>query len=471
MDGAARISDDGAMAETGMKAAAPAAPALARRLGLFDAVMLVMGGIIGAGIFINPYVVAQRVHTPALILGAWAAGGVVALLGAFAYAELAQHLPTVGGQYAYLREAFHPAVAFVYGWALLLVIQTGGMAAVAVTFGHYVRVLAGGGPSAGELAALALAGLTAINCLGVRGGSNVQSALMLLKLAAIAGLVAAGAWLLPAAGTTAAAQAYAAAGPGASWLDFGAAMTAVLFAYGGWQTATFLAGEMREPRRDLPRGLVLGVLGVVAVYLAVNAVTLRALGPAGLAHAPAPAAAVMRRALGRTGEVWIAAGIALSALGFLSQSMLTAPRVYFAMASDGLFFRALAGVNRRTRAPMAAILLQGAWAIVIAASGHYAQILNYVVATDFVFFGLTAASIFILRRRLRREGKRLNEIISARMPGHPWTTLAFIAACWSVVLATLVRYPRNSALGWAIDLAGIPIYLLWKRKARLSRKR
>ncbi len=444
---------------------APPAGALDRRLGRFDAVMLVMGGIIGAGIFINPYVVAQRVHTPALILGAWAAGGGVALLGAFAYAELAQHLPAVGGQYAYLREAFHPAVAFVYGWALLLVIQTGGMAAVAVTFGHYVRALAGGGPRPGMLAALALGGLTIINCFGVRGGSNVQNALMLLKLAAIAGLVAAGEWLLPAAPAAAA----GAGAAGAGWLDFGAAMTAVLYAYGGWQTATFLAGEMRHPRRDLPRGLVLGVVGVVGVYLAVNWVSLRALGPAGLAQAPAPAAAVMQRALGRAGADWIAAGIALSALGFLSQSMLTAPRVYFAMAADGVFFRRLAEVNRRTRAPAAAIVLQGAWAIVIAVSGRYEQILNYVVATDFVFFGLTAACLFAFRRRLRRAGERLEEKVEARMPGHPWTTLLFIGACWSVVLATLVRYPRNSALGWALDLAGIPIYLLWKRKARRSR--
>jgi APA family basic amino acid/polyamine antiporter len=231
-----------------------AAPTLARRLGAFDATMIVMGGIIGSGIFINPYVVAQRVHTPALIIGAWVAGGVIALLGAFAYAELAALRPEVGGQYAYLRDAYHPSVAFMYGWALLLIVQSGGMAAVAATFARYANSLMGMAIPESLIAVVTLLILTLINCLGVRSGSNTQTALMLLKIAAIGMLIVAGFTVAgPHAGTHAMLDA-----PMSTdlFLRFGAAMTPVMFAYGGWQTASFVSGELARPRRDLPIGLL-----------------------------------------------------------------------------------------------------------------------------------------------------------------------------------------------------------------------
>ena len=363
--------------------------------------MIVMGGIVGAGIFINPYVVAQQVHTPMLILGAWVVGGLIALAGAFVYAELAARMPDVGGQYAYLRESYHPAVAFLYGWVLLLVIQTGGMAAVSITFARYFLDLAGTQASEWLLAAVALAVLTVINCLGVKQGSAVQSALMVLKIVAITALVFCGAFLLhrpsqfalhPMVGER----------PSLHLLSmFGAAMVPVLFAYGGWQTANFIGGEIKDPRRNLPRALLIGVCGVIALYVGVSWVCVRALGAATLAETHTPASAVMRIALGQTGVRLIAVGIAISTLGFLSQSILTAPRVYFAMAADGLFFRAVARIHPRTRVPVVAIILQSVWTMVIAASGRYEQILNYVVAMDFIFFGLTATCIFILRRRDR----------------------------------------------------------------------
>jgi aspartate/methionine/tyrosine aminotransferase len=233
-----------------------------RQLGLFDATMIVMGGIVGSGVFMNPSVVAQHVHTPFLILGVWLAGGVLAMLGAFIWAELAARLPGAGGQYLYLREAYHPSVAFLYGWVLMLVTQTGGMAAVAVTFARYWREISGSGWSDNAIAAAALLGLTAINCFGARAGSNVQSTLMLTKTAAIAAMVVAG--LLLGGGTIHPLPLIA--GP----VSLGAAMIPVAFAYGGWQTSTFVAAEMRDPQRDLTRGLVLGVSGVVALYLSVN---------------------------------------------------------------------------------------------------------------------------------------------------------------------------------------------------------
>src|SRR5881394_922237 len=309
-----------------------------RQLGLFDATMIVMGGIVGAGIFANPSEVAHRVHTPFLILGVWVLGGLLALCGAFIWAELSTRLPgAAGGQYVYLREAYHPAVAFVYGWGLLLVTQTAGMAAVAVIFASYFRSLTGVAWNESVIAAAALLTLAAINCFGARAGSNVQSVLMLLKIGAIAALVTIG---FAVGGHTPEASASVIEKPFSFDLlkSIGAAMVPIAFAYGGWQTATFVAGEMRDARRDLSRGLLIGVAGVVALYLAVNIVSLRVLGPAGLDATNTPASDLMRIALGERGAQWIAAGIAISTLGFLSQSMLTAPRVYYAMARDGVFF-------------------------------------------------------------------------------------------------------------------------------------
>ena len=417
---------------------------LARRLGLFDATMIVMGGIIGSGIFINPYVVARQVHTPALIIGAWAAGGLIALLGAFIYAELAALRPEVGGQYAYLRDAFHPTLAFLYGWGLLLIVQTGGMAAVAVTFGKYFVELTGTFISDVAIAVLALLLLTLINCLGVRSGSNTQSALMLLKLAAIATLIVVGFTHRGAPPPSAAPE------DSNLLLAFGAAMTPVMFAYGGWQTASFVAGEMKRPERDLAIGLLLGVAGVITVYLLVNIVCIRVLGTAGLAATTTPASAVMRAVLGERGARLIAIGIAISTLGFLSQSMLTAPRVYYAMAADGVFFRAVARVNAKTHVPVVAIALQGVVAIAITLTGTYEQIVNYVVAVDFIFFGLTGLALFVFRRRLPPA--------RFRTPGHPVSTAAFIAACWAVVIATAVRDPVNSAISIGILLSGLIAY-------------
>jgi APA family basic amino acid/polyamine antiporter len=237
---------------------------------------------------------------------------------------------------------------------------------------------------------------------------------------------------------------------------FGAAMVPVLFAYGGWQTACFIAGEVREPRKNLPRGLLIGVAGVIALYLLVNFVCVRALGPRGLAGTDTPASEVMRMALGEKGATIIAIGITISTLGFLSQSILTAPRVYFAMAEDGLFFKSVAWLHPQTRVPVVAIALQGALAIIIALSGRYGQILNYVVSVDFIFFGLTAACIFVFRRRAKAENA------GYRMPGHPVTTALFVAACWIVVINTVIKYPANTVIGLLIMLAGIPVYFFWR---------
>ena len=430
-----------------------AQPHLVRRLGPFDVTMLVMGGIIGSGIFVNPAEVARHVGSPALIVGVWLLGGLIAIAGAFVYAELAARRPDLGGQYAYLRDAWGPMPAFLYGWSLLLVIQSGGMAAVAITFERYLDNVVYLGLPAGMVAAGALALLTAINCLGVRAGGTVQSVLMVLKIGAIAMLVLCGLWLAPAAGP----QVRNSAEPLTGLAAIGAALTPVMFAYGGWQTASFVSGEMRDPRRDLARGLLFGVLGVVTLYALVALTCVVVLGPAGLAASATPASDVMRLALGPVGGTLIALGIAISALGFLSQGMLTTPRVYFAMADDRLFFRGLAKVSGATHVPLRAIMLQGAVACLIAVTGSYGQILSYVVSVDFIWFGLTGAALFVFRRRQAASQ-------GFRAPGHPWTTGFFVLACAVTVAGTIWNNPVNSAIGFAILLTGVPVCLFWLRR-------
>jgi APA family basic amino acid/polyamine antiporter len=457
MDGVSRLSE-------------VSEPKFARRLGLFDATMIVMGGIIGSGIFINPYVVARRVTTPFLILAVWVLGGLIALAAAFIWAELAALRPEVGGQYAYLREAYHPLIAFLYGWGLLLVIQTGGMAAVAVTFARYFLELTNLPITDWMVAILALGSLTVINCLGVRAGSTLQSLLMVLKILAILTLILCGLFLIGPQPTTAGSKTTALLDRPVSFdllTAIGAAMVPVLFAYGGWQTATFVAAEIREPQKNLPRALIIGVSGVVILYLAVNYVCVHVLGVSSLAGTTTPASDVMRLALGQTGARAIAAGIAISTLGFLSQGMLTAPRVYFAMAEDGLFFKSVGRLHPKTHVPILAIVMQGVFAIVIALSGRYEQILNYVVSVDFIFFGATATCIFVFRRRKREAGTETSEPHEriATVPGHPVTTVLFVAACWLVVINTVYRYPGNTLIGLTILLAGIPAFFFWRARS------
>ena len=433
-------------------------PGLVARIGLFEATLVVMGGIVGSGIFVNPSVVAQHVHSAPLILGAWVVGGVVALVGAFIYAELSERMPAVGGQYAYLREAFHPLVAFLCGWALLLVINAGGVAAVAVTFARYALELTGAPIGETALAIVTIVGLAAINCLGVRSGSLVQGVLMVLKVGALAALIVLG-WLFHRPPPS------AVAAPPDGLLAFGGAMVPVLFAYGGWQTTCFIASEVRDPRRTMPRALVAGVVTVIVLYVGVSWVCLAGLGPAGLAATETPASALMRRTLGQRGATFIALGIAVSTLGFLSQSLLTMPRVYFAMATDGLFFRSVARVSRRTHAPVVAILVLAATSTAVALSGRYDQILGYVVFADWVFFGLSAASLFVLRRR--RIGGDLSAI-RFPVPGHPWTTGGFVLVSALVVLSTVRAYPTNTAIGLAVLLAGLPAYWLLTRRTSVA---
>lgn len=437
---------------------------LARQLGSFDATMIVMGGIVGAGIFMNSYVVARIVHTPMLILSVWVVGGLTALLGGFIYAELASHVSGTGGQYAYLCEAYHPMIGFLYGWALLLVIQSGGMAAVAVIFARYFLELTHLSAADWVVAVIALAALTIVNCFGVRAGASTQNLLMVLKITALIALFVFGLTLIGVPLLSSSEKATTVSSTGLLF-SMSAALTPVMFAYAGWQTATFMSAELRHPKRDLARGLILGVCGVVTLYLAVNVIYIGVLGADGVAGTTTPASAVMRLAVGSWGARMIAAGISISTLGFLSQGMLTAPRVYFAMARDGLFFRRVAWVSPRKRVPAVAIVLQGSLAVLIALSGRYEQILNYVVSVDFIGYGLTATTLFVFRHRSMHRGmKGLHaETVGYKSKSHPVTTLVFIAICGLVVISTIYAHPKDSMIGLIILLAGIPTYFVFRR--------
>ncbi len=425
--------------------------------------MAVIGGIIGGGIFRTPATVAERVGTPALTLAAWGVGGVIALIGALCFAELGQRRPRAGGGYVYLRETWGPLTAFLYGWALLLVIATGAMAPVAVTFAGYALALAGlPGRLTVPLAIAAIVALSGINWLGVRPGALTQNVLTLLKLGALAALIVVGLAAAVPAGVAPPVPPPAAAG---AWGvgSFGAALVPVVFTYGGWQQTNFLAEEIIEPEKNLPRALVFGVAVVVAVYLLVNLAYLRVLGAGGLAASTAPAADTMERLVGPAGRTLIAGGIAVSALGFLNLVILVTPRVLQAMAADGLFFPRLARLHPVHRTPTAAIAFLAAWAVALTLSGTFGQLVDYVTFADWIFFGLTAAGLFIYRSRDPAGGPGG---AGFRVPGYPWTPALFVAAAFYVVLSSVLANLRNAAVGGLLLGLGVPVYRYWNGRSR-----
>ena len=430
-----------------------------RALGPFDATMVVIGGIIGSGIFINPYIVAQRLDSPGLVLAAWVAGGAIALAGAYSYAELGALFPKAGGQYVYLRDAYHPIAGFLYGWALLALIESGAIAAVAITFANYALRLAGRPDVAAmPLAIAAIVLLSVINYLGVKPGSRVLNVLVVLKVAALAVLIVAGAVSPAAAGWWTVSRETSTAGIGTT-LSFGAALIPILFAYGGWQNANYIAEEIENPRRNLPLSLLAGTTAVVVIYVLVNTVYLRALGLEGLAGTTTPASKAAAGLFGDFGDRFVTAAIAISTFGFLDLAILAPTRVYYAMAADGVFLPALAKLHSRFRTPWLAIVIQSTWSCVLAATGRYEQLLNYVVFADWIFFGLTVGTVIMFRKLVPLSERPAD---SYRAPGYPVIQVAFVIISAAVVLS-VVRDDPSSALRGALLLAlGIPLFF-WFR--------
>ncbi len=436
-----------------------------RALGTFDATMVVVGGIIGAGIFINPYIVAERLPTPGLVLAAWLAGGAVALAGALTFAELGSLFPKAGGHYAYLRDAFHPMVGFLYGWALLLMIEGGAIAAVAIIFAEYtLSALGRVGVAATPLAVTGIVVVAAVNYLGVKPGSHVLNTFVVLKVAAIGVLIAAGLLLPDVDPVFAIVPDEASTGvSGSLWVAFGAALIPVMFSYGGWQNANYVAEEIRDPVRNLPRSLIWGTVIVVTVYGLINYVYLRTLGHGGLAGTLTPAADTARVLFGDGGERLIAVAIAVSTFGFLNLTMLAPTRVYYAMARDGAFFEGVSRLHPRFGSPSAAIVIQSGWAIVLVLTGTYAQLVDYVVFADWIFFGLAGVALFVFRRThpVEARSERL-----FRTPLHPLVPGLFVLVSVAIVFSVVRSNPAGSAIGGALLLTGIPVFLIWKGRAR-----
>jgi APA family basic amino acid/polyamine antiporter len=437
--------------------APPAGPGFARTLGLFDATMIAISGIIGSGIFINPYVVARTVETPVLILSVWIAGGVIALLGAFVFAELSTVMPRVGGQYAFFREAFHPLVGFLHGWSLLLIIQSGATAAGAVAFAQYVARLAGLGPGmVTPLAVAILLGVAGFHALGIKPGAVLIDLITFAKTLALALLIVGAFALTRGTGITL----EPAVPPGLGGLPlvsaFFAGLVPAMFAYGGWQNLNYISEEVRDPVRNLPRAILFAVFCVVAVYVSANVAYVHVLSAPGLAATQTPAADVAARLMGETGARVVSLLIVVSTFGFLNLSLLTAPRVYYAMAADGLFFRSLARLSPRFKVPTAAILLQGALAGVFALTSSYDRLLGYAVFADWVFFGLSGVALIVFRRKLPDAPRPFPT------PGYPWVPLLFTLAAAGIVLNTYFADTRNALIGTAIIAAGVPVYLFWR---------
>lgn len=432
-----------------------------RELGLFDATMVVIGGIIGAGIFLSPGVVAQRLDTPLLVLGAWSAGGAIALAGAFSYAELGGIFPKAGGQYVYLRDGLHPLMGFMYGWALLLVIETGAIAAVAIIFASYALRIAGA-PDAARvpLAIAAIVLLSIINYLGVKPGSRVLNVLVVLKVLALAILVGAGFVAAGHPGWWSDARVPAAAGS-STVVAFGAALVQIMFSYGGWQSANYVGEEIVEPKRNLPRALIMGTLAVVAIYVTVNVVYLRALGLQGLATSSAPAAEAARRTFGPSGDVFISSAIAISTFGFLNLSILAPTRVYYAMSADRLFVPALARLHPRYATPSVAIVVQSAWACVLALTGSYNALASYVVFADWIFFGSTVATVLTFRRLVPLSERPPD---AYRAPGYPVVQILFVLIAAAIVVSVIGDTPREAAKGAGLLALGVPVYFWYSRR-------
>ncbi|HTV86750.1 MAG TPA: amino acid permease [Dyella sp.] len=426
-----------------------------RSLRLRDAALVVIGGIIGGGIFLNPYIVAQRTESGLALLLMWIGAGVLTLIGALCYAELGARRPHAGGSYVYLREAFGPLAGFLFGWTMLLVIYSGSTAAVATIFAKYAAsVFDLPTATAAPLAVGALVLVAGINLFGLKFGTHMQNLFTLLKLLAVAVLVVCGLFLAGAGSTPVLAQ-----DPARQHVGFMSASLPVLFAYSGFTYLNNLAGEVREPQRTLPRALTLGMTGVIVAYALVNIAYLAVLGHDGLAASQTPAADVMDKVFGSAGAKLIAVGIAISTFGFCNITLVAGARVLQVMGEDGLFFASVGRLHPRHHTPNLALLLLTGWSIVLVLSGSYGQLLDYATFGDWLACAVGVATLFWYRRRQRGE-------VSFRVPGYPLLPLIFIATIGLVVVQSLRTSLVNTGIGLAIMAAGIPVYLVWRRLFR-----
>ena len=452
---------------------------LPRRLGLVSAAAVVVGTTIGSGIFRSPASIAGRLPSPVPMMAVWVVGGVLALCGALTLAELSSALPRTGGFYAFIKEGWGNLPAFLFGWTELVIIRAAALGAVATTFAEYALRLRSGAPMFGSadndvhyVAAAAIVLLSIVNILGVRLSALVLELTVFAKYGALMFLVVIAIALHPAAASTSAAVATTAANAGAASTAgtavisggitagaFALALVSVLWAYDGWGDLSFIAGEVKNPERNMPRALIGGTLAVVAIYLAANLAYLKVVPIAEMPASKLIAADVAQRLVGQWGVVLIGWAVVLSTFGTLNGSLLTAPRVFFAMAQDGLIFRQLGAVHKRFQTPYVGIYLNATLGVVFVLLRTFEQLADTFVTAIVPFYALAVAAVFVLRRRK-------DWAPAYRVPGYPVVPALFILAAFYLLGSSLMepssRWPTVAVM--AVTLAGIPVYRLAFRK-------
>jgi basic amino acid/polyamine antiporter, APA family len=435
------------------QAAASVVETLPRRLTLLDATNVVIGTMIGSAIFLVPAVIAQNVPSAPIILAIWILAGILSLFGALAYAELGAMMPATGGQYVYLREAWGPLWAFLCGWTFFLAARSGATAAVAAGFSIYLAQFVPMSTAVSRIvAATLILLLTWVNYRGVKLGAAVQNTFTALKVLGLALLI--GGTLMNGQYEPWSQHSQASNVTASS---FATAFIACIWAYNGWFAVSLIGGEVKEPQRNLPRALLLGTMFVTCVYVLANIGYLRTLTIPEIAGSERVAAAAAGRSLGSVGSIFVALTILASTFGTTNGNVMTAPRLYFAQARDGLFFRRFGDIHPAFKTPHISILGQGIWASVLALTGSYTQLVSYAVFTFWIFYGMTVAGLLVIRHR-HPDAPR-----PYKMFGYPVTPVLFAAVSVGVVLSAVLSSPTTSAIGFAILAAGVPAYYLWRR--------
>lgn len=456
------ISTDGRVASS--SADAGVSPrSLLKELNLFDSIAVVVGTIIGSGIFLIPSSIAAQLDSLGAVLLVWFVGGVLTLFGALSLAELGAMYPRTGGLCTYLRQAYGPLPAFLYAWALLLIIHSGSIAALAVAFGLFAGQVMRLSPfEKTAVSDACILVLTTINCLGIRGGKLVQNLIAVAKVGGLAGMIS----LLCLRGSRTVHFFETAANTRdcfSSLAGFGIALVAVLWTYEGWHVVSFVAGEMKRPRVDLPRSLLCGSVIVILVYLVANVGYYHVLSPAEIQDSEAVAALAVGKVMGVAARKSISLLILVSILGSLNGMLMTGPRVYYAMARGGVFPRAFGLRNGRYHTPMLALIVQGVWAAVLATSGSYQQLFTSVIFTAWIFYGLAVAAVLVLRRG-QPELERPFCVLA-----YPWVPLLFCTAVVGLVLDAVIERPGSALIGIALIGSGVPVYIaLVKSNRRLG---
>jgi APA family basic amino acid/polyamine antiporter len=424
---------------------------LPRKLGWFDATMIVIGIVIGSGIFLLPNLIARSLPSAGAILSVWIISGVLSYFGALAYAELGAMMPATGGQYVYLREAYGPLCAFLCGWTFMLAVLAGGTAWLACTFSIYAGQFVPLKPWMANLVSVALiAVLSAVNYVGVRESAWVQRIFTSLKIVGLLVLIGAALVSSRTAAPPAALSPVTAAG-------FGVAMTACLMAYNGWTYISFVAGEVRDPQRSLLRALVVGMAVVMALYVFANVAYLKVMSVPEIAATDRVGAALAERTMGTVGANLLSLTVLLSIIGAVNGCILTSARVPFAQARDGLFFHRFARVHPRFQTPSFAIVFQGLWAAVLVLSGSYETLYSYSIVAAWIFYSLSVAAVFVLRR------KRPDLPRPYRMWGYPHTLWVFVLVSVWFILNALLTQPVPTLTALAIAAVGVPAYAIWRR--------